>query len=264
MHQQDTPGVTQRSPATDPALSSAIRRGRALAAKGKYKAAADEVVAAFAQQAGPPGGVRLVLAGCTRSGKSILAERLAATTGYALLPGDRLRQLYWELEDPHTRRRARRQIVTRILETFPGGLILEGVSFHMKNEAAHGDRGAVSLALMRKLRDAGLADVVVVGNARSSVEQKCRALEAHRATGKCWTTNAVFGKRYSDPAALAKLAHNIIRRSRILRDKAASAGIPYLEIRPDAFEADIAAHLAMLRARLETAESHHQTVRSNT
>ena len=234
-------------------LNRAVREGRAQVKAGDLDAAADAILVALqetAPAAPPDASKSLVLGGCMRSGKTILAQRLAHELACPFLPGDWLRRLYWSIEDGARRNRLRRRILWRILQTAQGGLITEGIDYALRNQGPRGGGGKPSMRLLRRIRRAGRAEVAVVGNADTSVADKVRALEAWRATGNCWTTGAAHAGRYAEAAALEKLARNTIERSRVLREKAEAAGIAYLEIRPDAFEADIAAHLATLRARL--------------
>ncbi len=235
-------------------LNRAVRTGRALVKEGDPDAAANAILDALtetAPAAGPsPRCTPLVLGGCVRSGKTILAQRLAADMACPFLPGDWLRRLYWSVEEQARRNRLRRRILRGLLENVPGGLITEGVDLVLRNQPSRGGGGKPSMRLLRRIRQEGLAEVAVVGNADTSVADKVRALEAWRATGNCWTTGAAHAERYADTAALEKLARGTIERSRVLREKAEAADIPYLEIRPDAFEADIAAHFTTLRARL--------------
>ena len=200
-------------------------------------------------EAPPRAAVSLVIGGCARAGKSLLAQRLAAELDHVFLAGDMLRDLYRIPEVPAERNRLRQQFMLRILRGFRGGLIVEGADLVMRDNVRNGSRRP-SLELLRRIRREGLAEVAVAGNADTSVADKVRALEAWRATGNCWTTGAAHAERYAEPAALEKLARGTIERSRVLREKAEAADIPYLEIRPDAFEADIATHLTTLRARL--------------
>ena len=164
-----------------------------------------------------------MIGGCARAGKSLLAQRLAAELDHVFLAGDMLRDLYRIPEVPAERNRLRQQFMLRILRGFRGGLIVEGADLVMRDNVRNGSRRP-SLELLRRIRREGLAEVTVAGNADTSVADKVRALE--------------------------KLARGTIERSRVLREKAEAADIPYLDIRPDAFEADIAAHLTTLRARL--------------
>lgn len=235
------------------ALNRGLRAARAGVAADDPDAAADAILAALHEaMPAPPARRRpLVLSGCIRSGKTLLAQRLARDMSCPFLPGDRLRYLYRRLAQEPQRNRLRWRLLRRLLRTAPGGLIVEGADLAHRNQAPYGGTGGVTLRLLRHLRRAGLAEVAVVGNADTCVADKRRAIEAWRATGECWTTRPAVAGHYADPAAIEALARSTIRRSRVLRKQAAAAGIPYLEIRPEAFEADIAAHTATLRAWLE-------------
>jgi hypothetical protein len=182
----------------------------------------------------PRQGLRsVILTGYPRSGKSILARELQKHHNYIHLELDELKRLYYEIDDADLRLMTRKSVLDQLLSHFPEGLVIEGDDLISENRSTTEGMLPFSLNLLKTL---GLRHGIlcyVVGNVNVTLQEKIRALEVFRETGKCWTT---AHPRWHDPEIFGK---EYIEHNREIHDMARHCGIAFIELNPKEFDAAV-------------------------
>lgn len=172
----------------------------------------------------------LLIGGIERSGKSILADRLARQLGMGHLRADLLRHFCYPLTNADTRRAFRRAIYNALLRRCPRGLIIEG------DDLVHDDRSWRSDTAQLGVNEAaGIARAhglpfVVMGSADCPADDKARGILHYRKTRECWTAASI-----SD-GDVPSYAEKLVTRNRELRTQCMAADIAWHEIDPAGFE----------------------------
>lgn len=170
----------------------------------------------------------LLITGAQRTGKSILARQLAEATGAAVLRTDDLKHRFFPDRLPAAeRRRLAADCLAGLLARAPTGLILEGV--------------AIWNLCRRHLAGRTLPAPAYVLGFTGSLAEKSRGIETYRRTGACWTLKLGYCQDRLDALARRQLDTSCKQRDFCLEHH-----IPFLEIRPDSFAADIQAARAFI------------------
>lgn len=191
------------------------RRGpaRTKAAIDAYLQVLFNEIAAYAPSKVPS----LIVTGAMRSGKTLVARRLARRNGLYHIPGDRLRNATHLHCDEQTKQRVVKYIYKRLLLAHPTGLALDGTIFL--------DNG-VTVPQWATRR--GIC-CVAIGYALGDPARKAKSMIAFRKDRKCWTSH-----NKSD-ADLHALARQIVWRSQDIRTKCAVQGWYYFDLDSGAF-----------------------------
>ncbi len=205
----------------------------------------DAVRRAISQRAAPRLARNLIVTGPPRVGKSLLAQRIVAQSAAYHVNVDRMRLWYFSDRDEARREASRRAVFEGVLAASPNGIVIDGDDFISANRSKFGGIHPLGLDQLVEWRARGLAGVIVVGSSDVDPESKLDGLQAWRDTGRCWTTQHSV---YSDEAKLPKLAAEIVRTSRMLRDLCAADHLMFLSLGSTRFDEIIGSAATLLAA----------------
>jgi predicted kinase len=226
-------GVRPASPVeqTSSSIQQIIRLGRASVEK-KTLRALDRCVRRLA------GEIRsdarsIVITGYPRIGKTVTAKELAARHGFLHFELDRLRPVYFGIDEPALRQVARSHFLHRLLEKFPRGLILEGDDLISANRFDDSHLRPLSLDTLTALHSAHGVSCYVLGNKDADADARAAAMREFQQTQDCWTA------RESGWEDLDDRARDSIGASQELYAMASGTPVVYLEINPTDFAASV-------------------------
>lgn len=210
------------------------------------KAHIKQLIDRFARQApiqAKNGCPSVIITGYARSGKSLLAEKLAQAHGYHHIHLDMLTRLYYDIEDDQLRLYARLILLNSLLHRFPTGVVIEGDDLISRNRSRHRGMLPFSLATLEELQCGHDIFAYVVGNANASPEAKVESFRRFQETGRCWTSKR---SHWNDLEARAREYISYNRELLILADR---ANIPFIEIDPADFEASLSDNALAITTR---------------
>lgn len=175
----------------------------------------------------------IVITGYPRIGKTLTAKELAARHGFHHFELDRLRPVYFGIDEPALRQIARSHFLHRLLEKFPRGVIIEGDDLISANRFDDSHIRPLSLDTLMALHSAQGVSCYVLGNKDADVEARAAAMREYQQTQHCWTA------RESGWEDLDARALDSIEASQELYAMASGTPVVYLEIDPTDFSASV-------------------------
>ena len=183
----------------------------------------------------------ILIGGIPRTGKTRLATRLAALTGFDVIHCDQFRKPFWSIVDERARSSERLRSYEQAIAERRGGLLIEGDDLVCRNcgNTELAEQGLIrndrrlSLDLMKHLRSTTGARAYVVGCVGANPERTAAAIRRHE-TPICFT-RALSSER------LEAFVRTAVGRSGQLKAMAAEARITYLETGGEDFDGAIEA-----------------------
>jgi hypothetical protein len=175
----------------------------------------------------------VVITGYPRIGKTALAKVLATRYGFCHLELDRLRPVYFGIEEPGLRHVARSYFLERLLEKFPRGLVLEGDDLISANRYDDGEIRPLSLDMLQRLSSCQGVSCFIVGDKDADPDVRAAALSEFQQRHDCWTA------RESGWEDLNVRARESIKTSQELYVMASGKAITYLALDPGNFDESV-------------------------
>lgn len=188
-----------------------------------------------------------IITGFPRVGKSIIANKLSERFRAYVLKVDQVRKIYWEEKNDLKRQEIRKKILSRIIELFPMGLIIEGDEFISENRYVKRGTRPLSLDFLEFMKNRYDMKVCVIGNRSTTIKEKTSAIKTHRKLGECWTLN---DENYVNEENIASLAKKTVEVSFILANIASEKGIAYYDINPEIFFKDVEDTVNLISGKL--------------
>ena len=170
----------------------------------------------------------IVISGYGRTGKSLLANKLAQKYRYKIIETDIFRSFYWKIPDIRLRKKLRESLFLAFLDSFPVSVIIEGDDLVSENRHANSGIEPLSIDFMVQLYNSNKAKCFILGDSESNIDSKIEGILRWRSTENGRTNDYSFKEMYEH-------ANESIEVSKKLKTMVNGTPIHYIELNPSRF-----------------------------